>query len=418
MKIDNFQFVETEDGKRVSANVSWEDSNRHTQEIYFETSKAFGGGLTCNPHAFLVACIMPAMHNGERRIFIDAEIDPVLENGLYVVMNWFQNWFEVDREIVHIEAKGKRTRYMSGNARNAAVFLSGGIDSLATLRHNHMNFPTDHPWRIRDAIFVRGQNIESDIRLETFQKALDVLSVVCSDSGISLIPVMTNIRELEPDTQFFLKEFQAAILAAVAHAFVKRISVAYISASESIPSSLKFNKTRHFLPYGTHPLIDPNYGCSELLIRYVSAELTRLEKTKIVADWNVGLQSIKVCPANWPGDNCGHCEKCIRTMLGLLVLDKLSNTSAFPGEDISESALSDIHIEKQRTPNGYSVEADYLELIPELERKERKDLVRAIEQIISKARYREPARVKERMKKLDNEYLGGAITKLKRFFFS
>jgi len=413
MIIEDLRSDKRENNVRFTGKVIWEDCDRPMQEIYFETSETSGVGLSCNPHAFLVACILPAMHHGERRIFINEEIDPVLLNGLCVVMNWFQNWFASDREIVRIEARSKKKPHPPSNHRNAAIFLSGGIDSLASLRDNHLNVPIEHPWYIRHGIFIQGQNVESDNRSETFDRALAALSEVCSDAGISLLHVVTNIRELEPDTHFFMNQFHSAILAATAHALVERVSIASISASDAIPN-LKLLKLHHVQPYGSHPLIDPNYGSSDLLIRQVSSELTRLDKTRLVADWPAGLKNIKVCQPNYPGENCGRCEKCIRTMLGLIALDRLDKTHAFPDNDLSESLVSKVQIEKQHTKDSYSIELDYLELIPPLRERGRNDLVRAIEHIISVSRYQDPNTVKERVKRLDRRYLGGTFAKLKR----
>ena len=413
MIIEKLRSDKTGNNVRFTGNVIWEDCDRPMQEIYFETSEAFGVGLSCNPHAFLVACILPAMHHGERRVFINEEIDPVLLNGLCVVMNWHKNWFEIDRDIVRIEARSMKNPYTPSRPRNAAIFLSGGIDSLASLRHNHLTVPIEHPSYIRHGIFIQGQNIESDNRQDTFARALPALSEVCSDAGISLLHVVTNIRELEPDTRFFMNQFHSAILAATAHALVEKVSIASISASDAIPN-LKLMKINHVQPYGSHPLIDPNYGSSDLLIRHVSTELTRLYKTRLVADWPAGLKNIKVCQPNYPGENCGRCEKCIRTMLGLIALDRLDKTQAFPDNDLSESLVSKVQIEKQHAKDSYSIELDYLELIPPLMERGRKDLVRAIELIISVSRFQVPNTLKEWAKRLDRRYLGGTLSKLKQ----
>ena len=414
MKIENLQSEKIGNKARVTAKVIWEDSDRPMQEIYFETSEAFRAGLSCNPHAFLVACILPAMHHGEKRLFIDAEICPALQNGLVEVMNWFQNWFEVDRGIVRIEARTKPGLSTPSQPRNAAIFLSGGIDSLSALRHNHLNFPIEHPWHITDGIIIYGQNIESDNRPETFDRALAALSEVGADAGITLLPVVTNIRQLEPDTHFFMKEFHGAILAATAHALAERISIASIAASESIPSTHKVLRRHDFEPWGSHPLIDPNYGSSDLLIRHVGVELSRLDKTRLVADWHTGLQNIKVCAPNWPGENCGRCEKCIRTMLALIALDSLDKTQAFSDNDLSDSLVRNVQIEKHSYVN--SVEYDYLELIPFLIEKGRRDLARAIEHILAVSR-QDPT-LKEKVKEFDRKYLGGTLSKLKRLIFA
>lgn len=414
MKICDLKVEKTGRRVRAAATVAWEDCDRPAQEIYFETSEAFGSWLSCNPNAFLTVCILPAMHHGEKRVFIDAEICPLLQNGLTVVVNWFQNWFEPDREPVRIEARGWQNSPTLGGPRNAAIFMSGGIDSLATLRYNHLNFPPDHPWYIRNGIFIQGQNIESDNRAEAFDRALAALSEVCTDARITLLPIMTNVRELEPSTHFFIKEFHGAILGAAGHVFVNRIAIAYIAASESISSTLKLNKIHQFQPYGSHPLIDPNYASSDLRIHHYGAELSRLEKTRLVADWKTGLENLRVCQKKWPGENCGRCEKCIRTMLALLALDRLDKTSAFKDNDVTESMLRNIELEHQNSKTSYTVEESYLELIPALAAKGRKDLVRAIEDLIARSRYREPSHLKEGVKKFDQRYMRGTLSKLTR----
>lgn len=415
MKVCDLKLEKTASRVRAAATVTWEDCGRPPQEIYFETNDVFGSWLSCNPNAFLTMCILPAMHHGEKRVIIDGEICPLLLNGLTVVMNWFQNWFEPNRELVRIEASGRQSPPQRSGARNAAIFMSGGIDSLATLRYNHLNFPPEHPWYIRDGIFIQGQNIESDNSTEAFGSALAALSGVCADAEITLLPIMTNVRVLEESTPFFVKQFQAAILSAAGHAFSSRIAIAYIAASESIGSTLKLNHVQQFQPYGSHPLIDPNYTSSDVRIHHYGAELSRLEKTRLVADWLTGLQNIKVCTRNWPGENCGRCEKCIRTMLALVALGRLDQTRAFKDDDVTESMVRNIELERQSSKNSYTVEESYLELIPALSARGRQDLVRAIEDLIARSRYREPSAFRQGIKKFDQAYMGGTISRLKRF---
>jgi hypothetical protein len=414
MKIDDLRLEKSNGSIRAAAKVVWEDNDRPPQEIFFETTETVDSEFFCEPAAFLVACVLPAMHHGEERVFIDAEICPLLQNGLTVAMNWFNCWFERHRKIVPIEAKRRANTDTSKKQRNAAIFFSGGIDSLSALRYNHLTFPKSHPWYIRDGIIIYGQNIESDNRPETFDKALSALREVSNDAGIALVPIMTNVRELEPDTNFFMKEFHGAIMAAAAHALIGRISIAYIAASESIQSTLKLHNVLHFQPYGSHPLIDPNYGSSDLRIHHYGVELSRLDKTRMVADWPIGLQNIKVCQENWPGENCGRCEKCIRTMLALIALDRLDQTRAFKENDLSESSVQNVYIQRQTSANSYTVEDYYLELIPALSEKKRYDLVRGIKRIINESRYVDQRSLRARVSRYDEKYLGGALSKLKR----
>ena len=81
MKIEDLRSEKKENWARMTATVMWEDCDRPTHEVYFETVEPFVDGLKCKPHAFLVGCIVPALHYGEERIFIDAEICPPVARG-------------------------------------------------------------------------------------------------------------------------------------------------------------------------------------------------------------------------------------------------------------------------------------------------------------------------------------------------
>lgn len=413
MKIQNLRSEKNGNRHRVAATVTWENCDRPTQELYFETDQRFARDLSCNPHAFLVGCLLPAMHHGEERVFTDAEICPELRDGLFTAMNWIRHWYyRPDRKLVRIEAKTRSSLPTPGTPERTGLFFSGGIDSLATLRANRLNFPFEHPGSIKDGLLIYGQNIESDNRPGSFERAVSTLSDVARDAGITLIPVYTNIRDLNKDTKFFLAQFHGAILSAVAHAFARRLTLVSISASDSIPTLSLVNR-QFFRPNGSHPLIDPNYSSCDLRIRHDGVTLSRLAKTKLVADWDAALQNIKVCGPNWPGENCGRCEKCVRTMLALLALGVLDKTNAFPEDDVSEELLSKISIKKPIVKNDYTVRDDYLELIPPLAEKGRHDLVRIIKRKLA----RRPG-WKKRIKQFDGKSLNGNLVRFKRSVFS
>ncbi len=417
MKIENLRSEKKGKRARVAATVTWENCDRPTQEVYIEVDERFAHDLSSNPHTFLLACAIPAMHHGEERVFMDGKICPEFRDGLIVAISWLRQWFEPSQKLVQIEAKTLGSSPTPRTPERAGFFFSGGIDSLATLRANRLNFPLEHPGSFKDGLLIYGLNVESDNRIETFDQAVTALSEVASDASIMLIPVYTNIRYLDDDHDFFLNQFHGAILAAVAHAFAKRLTVVSISASQSIPTTLPMLNRQHFQPSGSDPLTDPNYSSNDLRIRHVGLELSRLDKTRLVADWDAGLQNIKVCQPNWPGDNCGRCEKCVRTMLGLLSLRVLDKTRAFPEDDISHELVTNLRFKKQTHKDDYSIEYDYMELIAPLAEIGRYDLVQGIEHLIARSRYREPG-LKEKLKAFDQRYFKGSLSRLKRLFYS
>lgn len=219
------------------------------------------------------------------------------------------------------------------------------------------------------------------------------MSVIAQDANIGLIPVYTNVRQLDADGGFWAKEFHGAFLAAVAHTFSKWLTAV------TIPSSFDIS---YLYPYGSHPFLDPNYSSGDLRIRHDSVILSRLAKTKLVADWDVALQNLRVCDRDpklmKPGVlNCGQCEKCLRTMTALLALGMLDKTRAFAEVDVSEELL----LAKAYIKIPPYAESSYQELIAPLIAKGHYDLARGIKRLIN--RYHNKQRLK-RIKKTFKQY--------------
>jgi hypothetical protein len=407
MRIEGLRSEREGNKARVAATVCWEDCDRATQEVYFEVDEAFADGLSCNPHAFLVGCIIPAIHYGEERVFVDAEICPELRDGLVTAMNWLRHWFYgPDRELVRIEAGTKSGFPTPRTPERAGVFFSGGIDSFATLRANRLNYPLGHPDSIKDGLIVFGLELDDH---QAFEHVLNSFSAIAQDLGIMLIPVYTNLylnyrqEDAASHFRFWQNEFQGAALAAVAHAFARRLSVVSIASSHDL---------FHLRPYGTHPILDPNYGSSDLRIRHEGIALSRFDKTKLVADWDVALQHLRVCnhferyQSGWL--NCGRCEKCVRTMLALLALGVLGQTRAFPIDDVSADLV------RSKVRVMYDMVYFYRDLIAPLAEKGRPDLVHAVEHVIAESRDRQFG-WKAKAVQLDRQYLNGRLAGFKRF---
>jgi hypothetical protein len=188
MKIENLKSDRSGSRARVSATVKWEDCPREDYELYFDTEEAFAEDLTSNPNAFLIAGAIPALHYGEKRVFIDAEVCPDLRDGLNVAMGWLSHWYGQPRP--RLEDKGSILAKRERPAERAGFFFSGGIDSFATLRRNRLTFPPDHPRYIRDGILIFG--LEQDIP-EIFELVRESLSEAAREVDINLIPVYTNL---------------------------------------------------------------------------------------------------------------------------------------------------------------------------------------------------------------------------------
>ena len=403
MRIENLRAENSADRARVAATIVWEDCDRAPQEIYYETTREFGRHLTCDPHAFLTASVFPAIYHGERRIAIDAPICPELHNGLNVVIAWFHGWFGIP-DTIQIETRGD-TRYPEATPPRTGSFNSGGLDSLALLRANRLDFPRDHPNSIKDCLFVHGFDIggyrDGEMEQASYDLALSALAAVARDAEVTLIPVYTNIRHLEDNLHFWVYQFHGPALASVAHAFSRRLTNVYVAAGYKIPV---------LESAATHPLIEPNLSSTGLRIRHEGIQYSRLDKVGLIGDWEAALKNLRVCTRNPPGQlNCGKCEKCLRTMLELLIWDRLDQATAFPAQDVTPDM-----VEKINFTDTYPA-LFYQELVAPLSAKGRTDLANVIQRkclaFEKHLAWEEEKDWKGAVKRFDRRWLGGTLYK-------
>jgi hypothetical protein len=403
VKIENFSKTITAQRARVSATVIWEDCDRQSQEVYFETTAEYADDLDVNPNSWLLCSALAAMRYGEKRIAIDAPISPEIKDGLINAMKCLIAWHGGDRRVIPIEAPLQTEVLFPNKSSRAGALFSGGIDALAMVRDNQLNFAPEHPRRIQDGILVYGVLEGENEQDPSFQNVVNAVTIMAEDAGLELIQVYTNayahFRDLDSDFSFWRFEYHGSFLAAIAHIFAPRLSVA------SIASTYDFANLE---PWGSHPLLDPLYSTVDLQIRHENAALSRLEKTKLVGEWDVALKQLRVCneKASYKEGNynCGNCEKCVRTMTAFLSLGMLDRIATFKEKGVSQEKL----INTCYLSDSYEVNC-YRELIEPLENLGRYDLTQGIEKIIE--RYYEKD-FKGTIKRLNRTLFGGNLTNL------
>ena len=406
MKIARFVTETAGDRKRVSATVTWEDRDRPPDEIYFETDGRFADSLWCNPHAFLVGCVVPAFVLGESRVLIEAAVCPELRDGLTKSLMWLRRWgYSGDRKLPTIDAPVQASVPERTTPARAGILFSGGIDSLAALRWNRLHIPREHPASIKDGLLIFGiQGEDAEMRREIEAQ----LSIIAEEAGVVLIPVSTNLTQSFGELVNWEFQWEASALAAAAHTLAGRLSHLTIASTNDIAT---------MIPYGSHPVLDPNYGSHDLRIKHEGIAMSRFAKTKLVAEWEGALQNLRVCnkiPYGQKTDqgtlNCGTCEKCIRTMLTLVALGALDRTRAFPCTEVSADLVMTI---SHFTPIVRYLY--YLDVLEPLRQKGREDLVRAIEKLIRRSRPMEVVDIfMAKLSEIDQRYVNGWCGRLKR----
>ena len=404
---------------RVQASVLWEDSEQPPFDVYFDTIAPFANDINCNPNAFLVAAIIPAMHHGERRIRVEGKLCPQLRNGLITAMHQLRAWYGAEaRPIVEIEAADGFEAALPRALGRTASFMSGGIDAMAALRRNRLDFPLDHPGSIRDCLFVHGLDLGAVASVGSnsvhFEWACKELERFGEAADFTLLPVYTNAASIGGSYEVFVMESHGAVIAAIAHAFGMRISRAVVASSESVYDAS---------PWGSSPLLDPNYSTADLEIKHDSTALTRLEKVGFVSQWGEALKHLRSCfdPQRGCVLNCERCEKCLRTMTALLAHGKLHECPAFSVDDVSSELLQALNSapgDSELSLLGVHHEMFWEELCQPLRALGRDDLAAVIEAKMAEAQKARARREERdwigRVKRADRRFTRGLGRRLVR----
>jgi hypothetical protein len=404
MRISDFRVRRDPGGARASARVAWEDAPRPEFELFFETDAPGADDLEAAPEAFAVACVHPAVRAGERRLRIEGTLCPRLAGGLEAAVALLGSWYGPPRREIAVETAGGPRALTPRAAPRAALFLTGGADSLDLLRENRAVLPAGHPASFRDAISVYGHLCAETDASPWYARARPELEATARAAGAGLVSVRTNLWRLFPDFELVCRESLSASLACAAHLFRRRWTSVSLASGRDVTAEI---------PRGTHPLLDPLYSSSAVEIRHDASPRTRFERLRALGAARPGLESLLVCQTfpQGPHLNCGACEKCVRTMTELVALGSLSRARHFPPGGVSPERI-------RAVPVGAPEVAYWEEVLPELAARGRDDLVAAIRAKLAESRrlirWARDEGWRGRLRRLDRRLFGGQLLALSR----
>lgn len=354
------------DGRRIECRVAFETGARQTHTVFASTEAPHT--LDADPNGFLLGAYLPAWTAGESRIRIEGAVCPLLAANLSVAAAVQRTWFSDLPSPPVIEADRAYRRV----GTRVGAFLSGGVDSLATVR-SRMKLPAGHPDRPTAAIVVdhphNGERIslaETDAR---FARSVATSRRLGADLGLEVIPVRSDFCRLNGTMRFWMYRYHGAFLASMAHFLGHDFRLFYIAST--LPAT-------HLVPWGSHAQVDPYYSSQHVRILHDGIEQSRLQKVEVLRDWPAALEHMYVCTSNRSqGENCGTCEKCIRTRVHLLVVGALAEAGAFPGDDIDAREIRSTRIGTEYARLCFE------EALPGLRRLGRTDLVAAVEHVVN-----------------------------------
>lgn len=310
---------------RFAADVTWEDADRPPLEVHYEVLAEHAPALAARvSESFMLAAVPIAQHAGEARVFIDDALCPLLAERLGGAQMLQSQWHGIPGPC-RIEA----TRFspLMPAPGGAGVFLSGGVDSLFTLIHNHDRFPAGHPRRYTHGLLINGFDLDVPNLAggkTIFDRFLAQIGPVAADMGITLLPIWTNARAIDPSLGLYEYFHFGALLSSAAHVFGGAIARFGISSD---------NTWAYLGHRGSHPLLMANFTSSALDCDYEGAGIPRLDKVRRLVQSDEVMRILRVCytVGQIPEGqlNCGRCRKCVITLMEILAAGGLERALSF-----------------------------------------------------------------------------------------
>ncbi len=222
----------------------------------------------------------------------------------------FGCWLDLPREMtVH----ARRTQGPERSSRRTLSCFSAGVDSFYSSLHG---LEPDAA-----LLFISGFDIAADNRV-LLETALGGVREAAQSMGRELVLVETNARSVVENLGVRWSFSHFSVLAAVGHLLGGSFDRFRVASSHNY---------REIFPWGSNPLTDPWWSSEGMEFVHHGSALTRVEKVEYVANHPVAMKHLRVCWSNRKGTyNCGHCEKCIRTMVSLRAVGALDRCTTFP----------------------------------------------------------------------------------------
>jgi hypothetical protein len=311
------EIINTATGARLQSKFIVENQEK---VLWYEVDKKFAQYLTTErTDAFLVGLFLLALKKG-----IDIKVQGPVSERLYYTLNKYLLPLTADirgdKKAVKIYCDNLTAESLP-NAGAVGTGLSCGIDSFSTI-YNHLVEECPIDYKITHFTFFNvGSNgsLGGEKARNLFRKRTSLVEPCAEELGKELITVDSNISEIL-ELGFYETHTYRNISACLA--LQKLFKVYYYSSSYALRYfELKPGSCGHYDIYNMSMLSTEN-------ITFFSTcpHNTRLDKTKMVSNYEPAFKYLNVCIVD--GENCGGCEKCVRTLLTLEVLGKLKQFSS------------------------------------------------------------------------------------------
>lgn len=261
---------------------------------------------------FVVALLLLGMQLKEN-IEVRGTVSRKLVLGLAEYQRRFHSWYPDRFHIIRISPASFRDDENLETASGVGVAFSGGVDSFYSFLQLRQN--------ITHALFMAGFDMPLNL-VESIRSLTSSFETMMSERDVRFIHGNTNVRGFVNTVDWTNAHGTALAASAL---FFKHIFGNFI-----IPSSYTEGS---YPKWGTHPDLDPLLSTEGLQFSHHGANADRVTKLQVISKCPDSFHRLRVC---WIQDlglkNCGECEKCVRTMIALSIIDALPSYATFtPG---------------------------------------------------------------------------------------
>ena len=272
--------------------------------VYFKFPKKFENDLTDRADPFVYALIFLMMQEGGT-FEIECNVSKSVIDNMIMFARIWHLWRPDNYKKIEIVAQQIKDDYRPENKKMITAF-SGGLDAAYTTYKYKKDLDKNFKYNLDRAIMIFGADIPVTEK-QTCNIAFSKAKKMTDDLDVELIPVETNFRQYN----FNWEHCFGVVVVAALNFFSKKYF--YGAAADS---SIK----DFIIPWGMNPVTD-RYLSSDTF-RFIADGYvhSRTDRANIIKNWKAGLENLRVCWQNKEdlSQNCGHCEKCIRTKLNFL----------------------------------------------------------------------------------------------------
>jgi hypothetical protein len=281
--------------------------------------------------AFVAGLLVTAMRLGEN-VRVEGNVSTRLAYGLETYQNVLNTWWPDSFRRVDIHYENLAERRQDLRPTGVGCTFSGGVDSFHAVLQMLPSNVRYKGFAITHALMINGFDQLADLEhrgvarrmFDTYRAALEAWNVELLMVDTNMVFFKTAILNRADQVHSY-----NGSLAAAAHALGGIFGRFGICGHGNYAYE-------NMLPYGSHVALDHHLSSDQLQIIHAGTRHSRVEKIESLAKRPQVQNSLRVCfhPPSFDEKtglpiNCCECEKCVRTMVALMIIGKLDQFPTF-----------------------------------------------------------------------------------------